>query len=116
MKVRTATLPSKGKTTTIKPETKCLIVDKDVKLEKMNFGPNPGDNVNHPPHYKGKKFEVIDIIEDFELDFREGNALKYLLRAGKKHSGCDGYCEDLEKAIWYLQRAVQESEKTHGRR
>jgi hypothetical protein len=56
--------------------------------------------INHPQHYQGKKFEAIDVIEDFGLDFNLGNAVKYILRAGKK----DFYVQDLKKAIWYLER------------
>ena len=58
--------------------------------------------VNHPSHYQGNKFEVIDIIEDYKLGFSLGNAIKYILRAGKKNN----YKEDLQKAIWYLQREI----------
>lgn len=56
--------------------------------------------VNHPSHYQGNKFEVIDIIEDYNLDFCLGNAVKYILRAGKK----DDIIQDINKAIWYLER------------
>ncbi len=56
--------------------------------------------VNHPSHYQGNKFEVIDIIEDYKLDFCLGNAVKYILRAGKK----DDIIQDINKAIWYLER------------
>lgn len=42
------------------------------------------DMVNSPKHYKGHKFEVIDIIEDFDLDFCLANAVKYILRSAKK--------------------------------
>lgn len=70
------------------------------------------DKVNHPSHYKSanRKFEVIDIIEFFSLNFHRGNVLKYLLRAGRKKE--DGYAdlekeiEDLEKAVWYLNREI----------
>jgi hypothetical protein len=61
------------------------------------------DNVNHPPHYKGKGIECIEVIEAFELGFCLGNAIKYILRAGKKGNAI----EDLQKAIWYLQREVK---------
>jgi len=61
------------------------------------------DMVNNPEHYKGRKFECIDIIEDFNLGFNLGNALKYILRAGKK----DSYAQDIKKAIWYLEREVE---------
>jgi len=60
------------------------------------------DLVNHPPHYKGNKFESIDIIEDFSLNFNMGNAIKYILRCNKKGNKK----QDLEKAIWYLKREV----------
>ena len=65
------------------------------------------ETVNHPTHYQGNKFEVIDIIEDFKLDFELGNSIKYILRAGKKGN----YVEDLKKAIWYLQRKVDRLSK-----
>lgn len=60
--------------------------------------------VNHPDHYQGNKFEVIDIIEDYNLGFCMGNAIKYLLRAGKK----DDEIQDLNKALWYVQRRIRE--------
>lgn len=61
------------------------------------------DAVDHPSHYCGKKYEVIDLIDDFGLNFNKGNALKYLLRAGHK----DDYVQDLQKAIWYLNREIE---------
>lgn len=54
--------------------------------------------VDHPQHYQGKNFEVIDIINDYGLNFELGNAIKYILRADKKGNKK----QDLEKAIWYL--------------
>lgn len=54
--------------------------------------------VNSPAHYQGKSFEVIDIINDYSLNFELGNAIKYILRADKKGNKK----QDLEKAIWYL--------------
>lgn len=63
----------------------------------------PVDTVNHPPHYQGKTYEVIDIIDDFDLSFCLGNAIKYILRAGKKNDRK----EDLQKAIWYIQREIE---------
>ena len=61
------------------------------------------DSVNHPSHYQSGKIEAIDVIEAFALNFNRGNALKYILRAGKKGS----IKEDLSKAIWYLKREVE---------
>lgn len=64
----------------------------------------PSTPVNHPKHYQSAKYEVIDIIEDFELDFCLGNAVKYILRAGKKGDRT----EDLRKAIWYITRKIND--------
>ena len=61
--------------------------------------------VNHPQHYQGNKYEVIDIIEDFDLNFCLGNAIKYILRAGKKGNKN----EDIQKAIWYLNRELNKN-------
>ena len=60
------------------------------------------DSINHPDHYQGNSIEVIDIIEDFDVGFHLGNALKYILRAGKKGDRE----EDLKKAIWYIEREI----------
>ena len=63
------------------------------------------EKVNNPEHYGGKKntYEAIKVIEAHNLDFCLGNAVKYILRAGKK----DDITQDLEKAIWYLKRKLQ---------
>jgi len=64
-------------------------------------------NVSHPPHYGGKDnlYEAIKVIEAWDLDFCLGNVVKYISRAGKK--GEWKYREDLEKAAWYLNRAIE---------
>ena len=59
---------------------------------------------NVPKHYQnGKIYDLIDVIEDFKLNFNRGNVLKYVCRAGKK----ENEVEDLEKAIDYLQRELK---------
>ena len=63
------------------------------------------DPVNHPDHYKSGGLEVIDVIESFSLNFRLGNTVKYILRAGKKNP--EKRIEDLKKAAWYLQREIE---------
>lgn len=64
--------------------------------------------INHPSHYKSGdgSIEVINIIEAFSLNFPLGNAVKYILRAGKK----DCEIQDLKKAVWYLNRHIQNLE------
>jgi hypothetical protein len=66
------------------------------------------DKIN-PQHYKSGGLEVIDIIEAFGLDFHRGNAVKYLLRAGKKTGEAEK--TELEKARWYIERAIKALEK-----
>ena len=69
------------------------------------------DVINHPSHYTDGKIEVIDFIEDKKLNFNLGNVVKYVCRAGKKHSKGKSYeakaLEDLEKASWYIRREIQ---------
>lgn len=60
------------------------------------------NSINHPSHYNQGKIEVIDFIEDQQLGFHDGNAIKYICR----HRFKGKPIEDLEKAIWYLRRMV----------
>lgn len=55
-----------------------------------------------PEHYGGESnpFEPIKIIQHYSLDFELGNAIKYILRAGKKDH--TKKTEDICKAITYL--------------
>ena len=63
--------------------------------------------VSHPPHYNFGSIEVIDAIESWELEFHEGNVVKYIARA--KHKGTR--IQDLKKALWYLNRKIELLEK-----
>ena len=65
------------------------------------------DMVNSPSHYQGNNFEVIDIINDYSLNFELGNAIKYILRADKKGNKK----QDLEKAVWYLKHELSKITK-----
>lgn len=90
-----------------------------LQNEKMKWKPSMGedlefklnidkenDNVNHPSHYTWLKklcgIEVLDITR--HLDFNTGNAVKYLLRAGRKDP--KKTIEDLEKAIFYIKDKI----------
>ena len=63
------------------------------------------DIVNHPSHYTDGKIEVIEFIEDKNLNYHKGNAIKYICRAGKKDPQKE--IEDLRKAIWYITREIR---------
>lgn len=62
-------------------------------------------NVSHPKHYNSGRIEVIEAIEAWKLNFHRGNAVKYTARAGKKDPAKE--IEDLEKAVWYLNREIE---------
>lgn len=73
------------------------------------------DEVQNPQHYTNSKIEVIDYIEDKNLGFCLGNVIKYVSRAGKKHSADktdkEKEIQDLKKAKWYLDRRIKEIEE-----
>jgi len=64
------------------------------------------ERVNHPAHYNKGRIEVIDFIEDQQLGFHLGNVVKYVARNRE--------LVDLQKAAWYLQRAIKLEERRAG--
>lgn len=54
-------------------------------------------------HYRKFQIQPWDIIDEYELSFYAGNALKYLLRAGNKGSRV----EDLRKCRHYLDKLIE---------
>lgn len=81
--------------------------DEEVKAIRLLFPEGKEDIVNHPPHYTVGGIEVIDFIEAKQLGYNLGNVVKYVSRSGKK--GTDAI-QDLQKARWYLERAIQRAE------
>jgi len=67
------------------------------------------DPVNSPPHYTNGGIETIDYIEAKDLNYRLGNVVKYVSRAGKKIDSDP--LKDLLKAQWYLQREIDARER-----
>jgi hypothetical protein len=63
---------------------------------------NENDEIDWPKHYNTGKIQPIDVIEDWDLDFRLANTVKYIQR--HKYKG--NAKKDLEKAIWYIQRYI----------
>ena len=68
------------------------------------------DNVNHPPHYKQGDIECIDAIKSclgygFKF-YLQGSAIKYIWR--HEHKGKP--IEDLDKAIWFLNKLKEQYE------
>ena len=80
--------------------------DNKKRLEKLKTIHE--NKVMIPLHYDNKKsYDVIDFIKDYNLNFNEGNVIKYVARA--KHKGT--HIKDLEKAIDYLERELQHLRK-----
>jgi Protein of unknwon function (DUF3310) len=77
----------------------------DQKIASKQL-PKKEDLINHPSHYKTGGIETIDFIEAKQLDYHLGNVVKYISRAGRKNSG---YLQDLQKAQWYLNRAISKA-------
>lgn len=69
----------------------------------------PGTNVEHPKHYN-KGIEVWDYTDSWNMDFLEGNIIKYVTRYKHKNG-----VEDLKKAKQYIERLIEREEKEHER-
>lgn len=65
--------------------------------------------VYHPSHYNLGKYEVIDVINDWCLNFNLGNVIKYIARAGIKSENT--LIQDLKKAQFYLDYEINRLEK-----
>lgn len=77
--------------------------------DDLQYSDKGDDVVDHPAHYNEYEgFEVINVIEQVTpkyekgVSYHIGNTLKYLMRAPFKGKTV----EDLEKAQWYLNRAI----------
>lgn len=60
------------------------------------------DNVNKPSHYTQGGIEPIDYILANDMNFLEGNVIKYVTRYKHKNG-----LEDLKKAEFYLKRLIE---------
>lgn len=72
------------------------VAAKDQELPKDN-------DIEHSPHYSVGKIEVIDFIQDQDLNFALGNAIKYICRCNYKGTKE----KDLKKAIQYLKYELE---------
>lgn len=74
--------------------------EQEVKVTKK-------DNVNHPSHYTQGGIECIDAMESAygtknTAMYCHINAFKYIWRSEDKNG-----IEDLNKAIWYLNKEIE---------
>lgn len=61
------------------------------------------DNVKTPSHYCYSKYQPKDVIREWGLNFNLGNAVKYIVRAGRK----DDIIQDLMKAREYIEFEIE---------
>jgi hypothetical protein len=61
------------------------------------------DAVHKPEHYCYSEYEPKDVIREWGLNFNLGNAVKYIVRAGRKGEAVT----DLQKAIEYLRFEIE---------
>ena len=97
--------------TPVKPTTTDTITAVGYIPNKAVIPAEPVNNVDHPAHYKGDKFECIDVME--EVYGKEAvkhfcilNSFKYIYRQNKKNG-----IEDVKKAIWYLNKYLEIEER-----
>jgi hypothetical protein len=78
-----------------------------IEEEKTALGKEENNPLN-PSYYKAYKgIEIIQLTE--QMNFCLGNAVKYVARAGLKNE--ETKIEDLEKAVWYIQREIEKLKK-----
>ena len=65
------------------------------------YGTEEKNNIN-PDHYGCSEIDVIDFCQANNLDFMQGNVIKYVFRYKNKNG-----LEDLEKAKEYIDRMIE---------
>jgi hypothetical protein len=84
-----------------------LVQDLQAKPKKKKLSSSAHDPVNSPKHYTGHPsgIECIQVTE--HMSFCLGNAVKYIWRADLKQNTV----EDLQKAVWYINREIEKRSK-----
>ena len=91
------------------------LINKNKPTSRMDIiGQNGNDGLHYEEvasskqvggdHYKKHSIQPWDIIDHYQLNFYEGNVLKYLLRTK------DNRREDIKKAIHYLEKVLENLE------
>ena len=88
------------------PENTLPLGNKDKVNDQENIkklrSPLEKEEVTNPKHYNERKMEPLDYIIANELDFLEGNIIKYVTRYTYK-----GGVNDLLKARTYLEKLIE---------
>jgi len=62
-------------------------------------------------HYLDLKIQVSDYIHENNLNWYQGNAIKYLSRYNRKNSDTSIQIQDLKKAVHYIQLLIEKIDK-----
>ena len=65
-----------------------------------------------PSYYNDSKITPFEVIDDWDLDFYLGNAIKYIKRAGKKKD--NSRLQDLKKIREYVDQEIRKEELQNG--
>lgn len=79
------------------------IISHLLTLICLNKKAMANNDATNPAHYKNKKIEHWDVVEDWRLDYLLGNCTKYISRYRDKGNPL----QDLEKAAVYLNRKIE---------
>lgn len=81
-----------------------MLADECNLGDKIKIGLDP----IKPSYYNDTKITPFDVIDDWGLNFYEGNAIKYIKRAGKKDG--NSRLQDLKKVREYIEHEIKAEE------
>jgi hypothetical protein len=80
-----------------------IVVSQRTTAQATNVGSNMEEDKINPSYYK-KGIETTDYIVSHNMNYVEGNIIKYVTRYKEKNG-----LQDLLKAEWYLNRLIKET-------
>ena len=88
-------------------EGNCLAHYNVIDCEDFIPNPIPKQNKIQPPYYSNNNsIDVIDFCQTLDLDFMQGNVIKYIVRYKNKNG-----IEDVKKAREYCDRIIKKLEE-----
>lgn len=99
-----------GKVWRIDPEAKVKRLDKAYPTSTTPNKARESVDLDliKPSYYNDTKITPFDVIDDWDLNFYLGNAIKYIKRAGKKDG--NSRLQDLKKVREYIDHEIKAEE------
>lgn len=97
-----------GEVWRIVPDANVVRIAKAYIATTPNVARESIDNPIKPSYYNDTKITPFDVIDDWGLNFYEGNAIKYIKRAGKKDG--NSRLQDLKKVREYIDHEIKAEE------